>query len=148
MTTSVCLLTSLLATTMSNQAELKAQRIFPQNAQHNALVLSNIKFVSSCFVGAVAGILGLENFYGFLLFGISLFATAGIVVSMKCKDPSIQKYIAGGWAELINPGQENIFSFVLLWTLFYGVFVSPRPNIIISNLTTSRGCTWYYIPFD
>ncbi|QRV88220.1 hypothetical protein RhiJN_16238 [Ceratobasidium sp. AG-Ba] len=106
---------------MSNPAELKAQRIFPQNAQHNALVLSNIKFVSSCFVGAVAGILGLQNLYGFLLFGISLFVTAGIVAGLKLKGGNVEKYVAGGWVDMINPGQENIFSFVLLWTLFYGI---------------------------
>lgn len=111
---------TLLATTMSNPTELKAQLIFPQNAQHNTLVLSNIKFVSSCFVGAVAGILGLQNLYGFLLFGVSLLLTAGVVAGLKCKGAGLDKFIAGGWVELVNPGQENIFSFVLLWTLFYG----------------------------
>ncbi|KAJ1309316.1 hypothetical protein OPQ81_004977 [Rhizoctonia solani] len=105
---------------MSNPAELRAQRIFPQNAQHNVLVLSNIKFVSSCFAGAVAGILGLQNFYGFLLFAVSLFATAGVVASLNMKGAPVKKYAAGGWPDLLNPGQENIFSFVLLWTLFYG----------------------------
>ncbi|KAF8602577.1 hypothetical protein BDV93DRAFT_523950 [Ceratobasidium sp. AG-I] len=106
---------------MSNPAELKAQLIFPQNAQHNALVLSNIKFVSSCFVGAVAGILGLQNLYGFLLFGVSLLVTAGVVTGLKCKGAGLDRFIAGGWVELVNPGQENVFSFVLLWTLFYGI---------------------------
>lgn len=105
---------------MSNSAELKAQRIFPQNAQHNALVLSNIKFVSSCFVGAVAGILGLQNAYGFLLFGVSLFATAGAVAGLKLKGANVEEFVPGGWVDMINPGQENVFSFVLLWTLFYG----------------------------
>ncbi|CAE6471039.1 unnamed protein product [Rhizoctonia solani] len=106
---------------MSNPAELRAQRIFPQNAQHNALVLSNIKFVSSCFAGAVAGILGLQNLYGFLLFALSLCATAGVVASVSMKGAPIKRYAAGGWSDLVNPGQENIFSFVLLWTLFYGI---------------------------
>ncbi|KAG8687205.1 hypothetical protein FRC08_012105, partial [Ceratobasidium sp. 394] len=78
---------------MSNPAELKAQRIFPQNAQHNALVLANIKFVSSCFVGAVAGILGLQNFYGFLLFAVSLFVTAGAVAGLKLKGKRVDKFV-------------------------------------------------------
>ncbi|KAG8738838.1 hypothetical protein FRC10_006449 [Ceratobasidium sp. 414] len=106
---------------MSNPAELRAQRIFPQNAQHNALVLANIKFVSSCFVGAVAGILGLQNLYGFLLFAVSLFVTAGAIAGLKLKGKRVDKFVAGGWVEVLNPGQENIFSFVLLWTLFYGI---------------------------
>ncbi|CAE6497159.1 unnamed protein product [Rhizoctonia solani] len=106
---------------MSNPAELRAQRIFPQNAQHNALVLSNIKFVSSCFAGAVAGVLGLQNFYGFLLFALSLLTTGGVVVGLNMKSAPIKRYAAGGWPDLLNPGQENIFSFVLMWTLFYGI---------------------------
>ena len=24
--------------------------------------------------------------------------------------------------ELVNPGQENMFSFLLVWTLFYGAY--------------------------
>jgi hypothetical protein len=111
---------SLLAATMSNPAELRAQRIFPQNAQHNALVLNNIKFVTSCFAGAVAGILGLQNLYGFLLFAVCLFATAGVVTSVNMKGAPVKRYAAGGLSDIVNPGQENIFSFVLLWTLFYG----------------------------
>jgi hypothetical protein len=26
----------------------------------------------------------------------------------------------GGLRELVNPGQDNIFTFILVWTLFYG----------------------------
>ena len=37
----------------------------------------------------------------------------------RCKG-SPKKYVPGGWVDLVNPGQENLFSFLLLWTLFYG----------------------------
>lgn len=29
--------------------------------------------------------------------------------------------MAGGFSELVNPGQDNMFSFVLAWTLFFGM---------------------------
>jgi len=102
-------------------AELKAQLIYPQNAQHNTLALSNLKFVTSCFVGAVSGVLGLENLYGFLLFVVSALLTSGIVYGVRFKGQKVERYVSGGWWELVNPGQENVFSFVLLWTLFYGI---------------------------
>jgi hypothetical protein len=31
-----------------------------------------------------------------------------------------KKYFQGGLLEAVNPGQENTFSFILVWTLFYG----------------------------
>ena len=42
---------------------------------------------------------------------------------LRCKG-SPKKYVPGGLVELVNPGQENLFSFLLVWTLFYG---SPPP---------------------
>ena len=138
----------------SEQDQQAAQLIYPQHAQENATVslslptqysrvtrpsgsrspdlqtLSNIKFLSSCFVGAVAGILGLTNHYGFALFGFSSLLTAVVVylvhiagkgVSVRKKSPTVRSFVRGGVWDIVNPGQENVFSFVLLWTLFYGV---------------------------
>ncbi|OJT15496.1 hypothetical protein TRAPUB_7367 [Trametes pubescens] len=98
-------------------AEAAAQLLFPPNVQYNASRLYTIKFLSSCFAGAVAGVLGLENTLGFALFILSTLFTSGCVF-IKCKSRPA-KYVPGGWWELVNPGTENIFSFVLVWTLFY-----------------------------
>ena len=38
---------------------------------------------------------------------------------LKCKGKPA-KYVHGGVLEMLNPGQENLFSFLLAWTLFYG----------------------------
>jgi len=95
-----------------------AQLIYPPNVQHNSS-LTTVKFISSCFAGAVAGILGLENWLGFTLFLASTLLASLSIYIVNCHGkPS--KYMEGGWSELINPGQDNIFSFVLAWTLFYG----------------------------
>lgn len=104
---------------MSTATEQAAQLRFPPNVQYNASKIYTINFLSSCFAGAVAGVLGLENWLGFALFVFTtLFSSA--CVYLKCKGrPS--KYVAGGVLELLNPGQENIFSFILAWTLFYGI---------------------------
>jgi len=96
-----------------------AQLLFPPNVQFNNSRLYIIKFLSSCFAGAVAGILGLENALGFAVFVLSTLLTSACLY-VKCKGRPA-KYIPGGWWELVHPGQENIFSFVLVWTLFFGI---------------------------
>lgn len=98
--------------------EQQAQLLFPPNVQYNASRVYSIKFLSSCFAGAVAGILGLENSLGFALYILATLLTSACLY-VKCKGRPA-KYIPGGWWELVNPGQENISSFILVWTLFYG----------------------------
>ncbi|KAI0046647.1 hypothetical protein FA95DRAFT_1345450 [Auriscalpium vulgare] len=97
-----------------------AQRVFGPNVLHNANLLYDIKFISSCLSGAVAGILGLENWLGFALFlAATLFTTAILhFVTFRGRP---KKYVYGGLLEVVNPGQENAFSFILVWTLFYGI---------------------------
>ena len=103
---------------MADAQDPYAQRIYAPNVAHNQ-ALYNVRFISACFAGSVAGILGLENWQGFLLFGLSTLLSALVMYINNCKmKPS--KYLFGGLWELINPGQENMFSFVLVWTLIYG----------------------------
>ncbi|TFK43993.1 hypothetical protein BDQ12DRAFT_623320 [Crucibulum laeve] len=97
-----------------------AQLIYPPNVLANTS-LHTVKFLSSCFAGAAAGILGLENLPGFALFLASTLFTAGCIHSINCKGASLGKYLQGGVWELVNPGQDNAFTFVLVWTLFYGI---------------------------
>ncbi|KDQ64064.1 hypothetical protein JAAARDRAFT_187443 [Jaapia argillacea MUCL 33604] len=104
---------------MSTTPDDTAQRIYTPNVLHNN-VLTTIKFFSSCFAGAAAGILGLQNWLGFALFIASTLLTAFVIYVVNCKGRPT-KFVAGGLWELVNPGQENAFSFVLLWTLFFGI---------------------------
>jgi ER membrane protein complex subunit 6 len=121
-----------MATTTTT--ETAAQLLYPPNVLHNS-ALTTVKFISSSFAGAVAGILGLENWLGFTLFLLSTLFTAMAIHTINCRrQPS--KYMNGGWMELINPGQENIFSFVLAWTLFYGT----RSPIIPANILMFPRC--------
>ncbi|KAF8806075.1 hypothetical protein BYT27DRAFT_7168363 [Phlegmacium glaucopus] len=105
---------------MSTPAEAaSAQRIYPPNVIANSS-LTSVKFLSACFAGAAAGILGLENWLGFALFLSSTLFTSACIYAINCQGkPS--KYLQGGVTELVNPGQDNAFTFVLVWTLFYGI---------------------------
>ena len=124
--------------------EAAAQLLFQPNVQYNNSRLYTIKFLSSCFAGAVAGVLGLENTLGFALFIFSTLLTSSCLY-LKCKGRP-GKYVSGGWWEVVNPGQENIFSFVLVWTLFYGtpitrIFLCSRWEQSVGFGATQGLCT-------
>jgi ER membrane protein complex subunit 6 len=103
---------------MSTSAEAAAQLIYPANVQANSS-LTDVKFISSCFAGAAAGILGLENWLGFALFLVSTLFTSACIYGINCHGKP-GKYVHGGVWDMVNPGQDNAFTFVLVWTLFYG----------------------------
>ncbi len=136
----------VLQTMSSTTADTAAQLLYPPNVQFNASRIYTVKFLASCFAGAVAGVLGLENWLGFALFIFSTCLTSACLY-VKCKGrPS--KYAPGGIFELVNPGQENMFSFLLVWTLFYGALTqSIRKKMILScpyhHVSSHRHCAWY-----
>ena len=101
---------------------IAAQLIYPQHALANTATLANLKFLTACFCGAVAGVLGLENQYGFALFSASSLITALAIylVHIRGRSAKVSAFVRGGLWEFLNPGQENVFSFILVWTLFYG----------------------------
>lgn len=115
---------------------MEADKIYAPHAMFNANALANIKFLSACFTGAISGILGLEKQYGFALFALSSIATALSIYILhmpkahsithlfgtpsKGSGPSARIYAPGGSWDVLNPGQENLFSFLLAWTLFFG----------------------------
>jgi len=98
-----------------------AQLAYPPNVLSNSSI-ANTKFLSACFSGAAAGILGLTHWTGFILFTVSTVLTATVICFANCKGKP-GKYFQGGLLELVNPGQDNAFTFILVWTLFYGEFL-------------------------
>ena len=96
-----------------------AQRLYAPHIQHNTATLANAKFITSCFAGAVAGVLGLENWAGFALFVLATALAAAVLYTVNFRGRP-RKFVQGGMLEVVNPGQENIASFILAWTLFYG----------------------------
>ncbi|KAI9430121.1 hypothetical protein H4582DRAFT_1977670 [Lactarius indigo] len=100
--------------------EDQQQRLYGPHILFNTNAIYNAKFISSCFTGAVAGIIGLENWLGFFLFLFTTLFTSLVLHFVNLK-ASPKKYVQGGFLEVVNPGQENTFSFILVWTLFYAM---------------------------
>jgi hypothetical protein len=76
----------------------------------------------------------LENFRGFALFVFATLLSSALLWS-RCKGLP-KNHLPGGWIELVNPGQENLSSFLLAWTLFYGS--SSSSTFSISRILTCR----------
>ncbi|KAF9266099.1 hypothetical protein L218DRAFT_95536 [Marasmius fiardii PR-910] len=104
----------------TTETDVSVQYLFAPNATYNLVNLTTVKFLSAVFAGVVAGILGLENYAGFALFIASTLWSALCMHVVNCRGKP-QKYVQGGWKDLVNPGQDNAFTFVLAWTLFYGI---------------------------
>jgi len=103
--------------------EHKASLIYGPHLQTNLSTVFSVKFFVSVFAGATAGVLGLTNLAGFLLFALSTLFSAALVVLLKCGG-SPAKYVgdgSSGFLHLLSPGMDNIFGFILTWTLFYGM---------------------------
>ena len=100
--------------------EDQQQRLCAPHVLFNTNSIYNIKFISSCFTGAVAGVIGLENWLGFFFFLLTTLFTSVVLHFVNLK-ANPKKYVQGGFLEVVNPGQENTFSFILVWTLFYGL---------------------------
>ncbi|KAJ3711126.1 hypothetical protein DFJ43DRAFT_114880 [Lentinula guzmanii] len=131
----------------SSSGQQSAQLLYAPNVQHNNLTLTSIRFISAVFAGAVAGILGLTNFAGFGLFAVAMFWSAFCVYVVCCKGKP-GKYMTSavtaktsngssgsGIMELLNPGSDNAFTFVLVWTLFYGedsMDISYKPQKVLT----------------
>lgn len=110
--------------------DAKVQLIYPPNVQANSTV-NTVKFITASLAGAVAGILGLQHIKGFALFGASTLLTAFCLFAINCRG-SPARYVPGGLPALVNPGKDNAFTFVLVWTLFYGT------PYVVSRLVSCR----------
>jgi hypothetical protein len=99
--------------------------------------------LAACFSGLIAGILGLTNFSGFLLYLLTSLLSALSIASLKCGF-DVSKYVpqahgagAGGqgttvsaagevrgwkgWVGLLGLGQENLLGFLLFWIGSYAL---------------------------
>ncbi|GAA94151.1 hypothetical protein E5Q_00799 [Mixia osmundae IAM 14324] len=97
------------------------QSLCPENRQYNARSIYYIKSTMASISGATAGLLGLTNLSGFAFYIMSSMSVAGLVYLITTEQQP-RKYIKGGLPELLLSGLlDNALSFILFWTLFYGL---------------------------
>ncbi|KAA6415450.1 MAG: duf786 family [Lasallia pustulata] len=106
---------------MIDELELAIHPVVQESVQHNARVLSNIRSLTASLFGVAAGILGLESYPGFLFYLCGTFVVSVLVYfTLAEARPTtyFQSQMSDLWgAELLG----GLSSFVLTWTLFYGL---------------------------
>ncbi|GAA6022900.1 hypothetical protein JCM11491_006621 [Sporobolomyces phaffii] len=98
----------------------KAQPVYVPNLQHNNKALYYVKSTTACIAGATAGLLGLTNTLGFLFFFVTALATGIAFAACNCHARPAN-YFLSARDPVVSGLAENLFSYVLFWTLFYSL---------------------------
>ncbi|KAI8419141.1 hypothetical protein FOFC_01714 [Fusarium oxysporum] len=134
---------------MPSERELQINPIVPESVVHNTKVrslalniaitsdplsmlkaLSNLHSLTASLFGVSAGVLGLESYYGFLVYIIFSFITALLFYALKVAPESLPKghapldpsrYYRGLFEFWFGGIFNGVSGFVLTWTLFYGL---------------------------
>ncbi|KAL7409734.1 hypothetical protein BDY24DRAFT_402280 [Mrakia frigida] len=94
--------------------------IFPPYLVHNTNTLFSTRTLVSLFSGAVAGVIGLENLWGFAFYLLTLLLHAVVVASLRCGGKP-KDYFQHGWWDLLTIDQDGFLAFLLLWIGGYAV---------------------------
>ncbi|TKA76314.1 hypothetical protein B0A55_04196 [Friedmanniomyces simplex] len=111
---------------MIDERELVVQPIVQDSVQHNARTVSNIRALTASLFGVAAGTLGLESFPGFIFYFLGTAIVSLLIYALKAESkPEAYFYRPLGdlWAGDMFGG---LMSFVLTWTLFYGLLLEAR----------------------
>ena len=125
---------------MVDERDLVINPIVPESVQHNARVhlpyqvlvfvcilihlsqvISQIRSLTASLFGIAAGILGLESYPGFIFYFIGTLIVSALIWGVLAEGKPTRYFenqFSGLWGKDLVGG---LSSFVLTWTLFYGL---------------------------
>ncbi|PRQ71376.1 Rab5-interacting protein (Rab5ip)-domain containing protein [Rhodotorula toruloides] len=121
--------------------------IFVPNLVHNQRALYYVKSTTACIAGSIAGILGLTNLHGFVLFFITSFGVGALYSAVNCgMKPG--RYFPKAREPLLSGTLGNCFSFILFWTLFYSLVHSSTSDdpAAVAPMPTKRDAARQFQP--
>ncbi|TQS35483.1 hypothetical protein Golomagni_04096 [Golovinomyces magnicellulatus] len=117
---------------MLSERELKISPIVQDSVRHNTKTLASLHNLTASLFGIGAGTLGLESYSGFIFYLIFSLLTSTLVYLFRVRpmiatgahnknETGIATYFRSS-RELWTDGLiEGLSSYVLTWTLFYGL---------------------------
>ncbi|KAK3675684.1 hypothetical protein LTR78_004325 [Recurvomyces mirabilis] len=106
---------------MIDEKDLARRPIVQESVQHNARTVSNIRALTASLFGVAAGTLGLESFPGFIFYFLGTATVSMLIYALKAESKPESYFfqpLGDLWAGDLFGG---LMSFVLTWTLFYGL---------------------------
>lgn len=108
--------------------------LVPANVAHNDRIIAYVRNMTSPMLGVVAGTLGLRSWHGFLFYLLASgsVSTLLVVLLMQARPGRYVRPSYTPWTEGLLPG---VTSYMLAWTLFYGLVhgnVLPIPSPLLS----------------
>jgi len=92
----------------------------PEAFRHNAKVLLFIRSCASGAAGIAAGILGLQNYSGFIFYAV-ISLILGFILWLGKTGANSKRYFISPLAIWTDEVGGNAVSFLLFWTLSYGL---------------------------
>ncbi|KAK6004034.1 hypothetical protein QM012_008884 [Aureobasidium pullulans] len=106
---------------MLDERQLAISPVVQESMMHNARSVSNIRSLTASLFGVAAGTLGLESFPGFLFYALGSLVVSLLIFSLRA-NVQPKAYFHSPIADLwIGDLFGGLMSFVLTWTLFYGL---------------------------
>lgn len=102
--------------------ELLVHPVVAENVTHNSKTITDIRAITASVFGVAAGILGLENLYGFAFYLLgNLFVSLLMFFLAVERNPKayFRSQLDLWTAEVF--GGSSLSGFVLTWTLFYNL---------------------------
>ncbi|KAI3633744.1 hypothetical protein MIR68_008076 [Amoeboaphelidium protococcarum] len=106
---------------MSTQQQSQRQIYHEESLLRNQKAVRLIRDASSPLFGMCAGILGLTSYMGFVFYFAMSALLSGMILVFVGKGAHHSKYFPSLTWLLTEGVFGNVLSFVLFWTLFYGL---------------------------
>ncbi|KAI6797993.1 Proliferating cell nuclear [Hortaea werneckii] len=106
---------------MIDERELAIHPIVQESVQHNARTISNIRSLTASLFGVAAGTLGLESLPGFIFYMLGTVLVSTLIYLLKTESNPKAYFFRPAGDLWIGDMFGGLMSFVLTWTLFYGL---------------------------
>ncbi|GAB1728215.1 hypothetical protein NU195Hw_g3142t1 [Hortaea werneckii] len=112
---------------MIDERELAIHPIVQESVQHNARTISNIRSLTASLFGVAAGTLGLESLPGFIFYMLGTVLVSTLIYLLKTESNPKAYFFRPVGDLWIGDMFGGLMSFVLTWTLFYGLCKALQP---------------------
>ncbi|KAJ1973361.1 hypothetical protein H4R35_004159 [Dimargaris xerosporica] len=101
-------------------AGAKEPAYYEAHIAHNNRVLQHLQTLVCAAAGSAAGIVGLTSVAGFAFYAASWAVLVGLLWALKAQG-SPRQYFVSPWGMATHGVLGSLFSYVLFWTLAFGL---------------------------